>query len=129
MTGPSDDETVLPHLPGDPGNRAVALSDRSAGRVGPTVLATGAGFLADRIVEEALKAGVAVRTDADLVEILAEMDVGEEVPVEAFAAVAEVLRHVYRRNAQAATAATTATDDVASTNEGEAENAARSDRA
>ena len=98
MSGSQDDGSVLPHRPGAPGNRAVALSDTDGPAIGPTVVATGAGFLADRIVEEALKSGVPVRTDADLVQILAETEVGEEVPVEAFVALAEVLRYVYDYN-------------------------------
>ena len=133
MKTPSDGEKVLPHLPGSRDNRAVALSDRTAPddetrRTGPTVVASGGGFLADRIVEEALKAGVPVRTDSDLVQILAEMEIGEEVPVEAFAAVAEVLRHVYQRNAQAKPGAAAVTD-AEPTSEGDAGHATRSDRA
>ncbi len=98
MSGSQKDGKILPHSPGAPGNRAVALSDSDGSAIGPTVVATGAGFLADRIVEEALKSGVPVRTDADLVQILAETEVGEEVPVEAFVALVEVLRYVYDCN-------------------------------
>jgi len=104
MSDQKDKGGILPHSPGAPGNRAVALSDADGPSIGPTVVATGAGFLADRIVEEALKAGVPVRTDADLVQILAETEVGEEVPVEAFVALAEVLRYVYDYNRAASEA-------------------------
>lgn len=40
--------------------------------------------------------GVKVREDADLVEILAALDVDSDIPVEALAAVAEILSYVYR---------------------------------
>lgn len=106
------DEKILPHAPGDRGNRAVALSEAEDDAQGPTVVATGEGFLADRIVEEALKAGVPVRTDSDLVQILAQTEIGEEVPVEAFIALAEVLRYVYEYNGKAAAKAHVAAEDI-----------------
>jgi flagellar biosynthesis protein len=61
----------------------------------PTVVATGRGALARQILEIAFARGVKVREDADLVEILAMLDVGAEIPVIALAAVAEILSHVY----------------------------------
>ena len=42
---------------------------------------------------------IKVREDADLVEILSAIDVDSEIPIEAFAAVAEILAYVYRVNA------------------------------
>ncbi len=103
---------VIDHRPGDSGNKAVALSrgGEESGK-GPTLLASGTGFLADRIVEEAFKSGVAVRTDADLVEILSATEVGEEIPIEAFIAVAEILRYVYERNQRNTRAETAARDE------------------
>lgn len=103
---------IIDHRAGDPGNKAVALSrGPEEDDKGPTVLATGTGFLADRIVEEAFKAGVAVRTDADLVEILSATEVGEEIPIEAFLAVAEILRYVYERNQRATRSEEAARDE------------------
>jgi len=103
---------IFDHKPGDPGNKAVALSrGREENDKGPTLLASGTGFLADRIVEEAFKSGVAVRTDADLVEILSATEVGEEIPIEAFIAVAEILRYVYERNQRTMRAETAARDE------------------
>lgn len=112
MSEDPETEKVIAHAPGDPGNKAVALS-RGADRddKGPTVLASGTGFLADRIVEEAFRAGVAVRTDADLVEILSATEVGEEIPIEAFIAVAEILRYVYERNQRTSRAEAAARDE------------------
>ena len=42
--------------------------------------------------------GVRVREDADLAEMLAAADIDTEIPVEAFIAVAEILRFVYAAN-------------------------------
>lgn len=103
---------IIDHRLGDPGSKAVALSRGSdAPGKGPTVLASGTGFLADRIVEEAFKAGVAVRTDVDLVEILSATEVGEEIPIEAFVAVAEILGYVYERNQRASRMEAAARDE------------------
>ncbi len=113
---------IIDHKSGDAGNKAVALSRGSDETdKGPTVLATGTGFLADRIVEEAFKAGVAVRTDADLVEILSATEVGEEIPIEAFVAVAEILRYVYERNQRTSRAETAARDEDVAAIIGQAE--------
>lgn len=88
----------------DPGNRddaqskAVALSYEPEVRDAPRVVAKGKGAIAERILEIAFAAGVKVREDADLVEILQAVDLDSEIPVEAFRAVAEILAYVYRAN-------------------------------
>jgi flagellar biosynthesis protein len=64
----------------------------------PKVIATGRGWIAEAILEVAFAHGVKVREDADLAEILAAVDLDEEIPVEAFIAVAEILRYVYTAN-------------------------------
>ena len=66
----------------------------------PVVAASGRGYLAERIIEMAQELDIPVRSDSDLVEILAATEVGEEIPVEAFIAVAEILRYVYALNGQ-----------------------------
>ena len=77
---------------------AVALNhDPQNGGV-PTVAASGYGHLAEKILELAFAAGVKVRQDADLAEILAALDMDSEIPPEAFAAVAEILSYVYELN-------------------------------
>ena len=80
---------------------AVAVGYDTGAAAAPTVLASGKGALAEQILEIAFAAGVKVRQDADLAEILSLVDVGEEIPAEAFVAVAEVLQYVYQANRQA----------------------------
>jgi flagellar biosynthesis protein len=122
MSDEREPEKIIDHRAGDQGNKAVALSrGAELEDKGPTVLASGTGFLADRIVEEAFKAGVAVRTDADLVEILSATEVGEEIPIEAFLAVAEILRYVYERNQRTSRAETAARDEDVAAVIGQAE--------
>jgi len=80
--------------------KAVALSYEPEAADAPRVVAKGKGALAERILEVAFAAGIKVRQDADLVEILQAVDLDSEIPVEAFRAVAEILAYVYRANGQ-----------------------------
>ena len=68
----------------------------------PRVVASGRGGVAEQILELAFSHGVKVRTDADLAEVLAAVEVDTVIPVEAFVAVAEILAYVYRANGRAA---------------------------
>ncbi|MBB6254279.1 EscU/YscU/HrcU family type III secretion system export apparatus switch protein [Nitrospirillum iridis] len=77
---------------------AVALQHMAEGL--PRIVATGQGAVAEQILELAFAHGVKVRQDADLAEILSVIDIDSEIPVEALAAVAEILAHVYRANGQ-----------------------------
>ena len=65
----------------------------------PTVAASGYGYIAEKILDMAFAAGIKVRQDADLAEILAAIDLDSEIPPEAFAAVAEILSYIYEFNA------------------------------
>lgn len=69
--------------------RAAAL--RYEGEGAPRVVATGAGEIADRIVQRAIEAGVPVRDDAALAEALARVEVNQEIPAELYQAVAQAL--------------------------------------
>ncbi len=83
---------------GGPASVAVALQyDRQDDQV-PRVVASGRGAIADRILELAFAHGIKVREDADLAEILSAVEVGHQIPVAAFAAVAEILYYLYRAN-------------------------------
>lgn len=68
----------------------------------PTVTASGRGAVAEQILELAFAHGVKVRTDPDLAEVLAAVEVDTVIPVEAFVAVAEILAYVYRANGRTA---------------------------
>lgn len=78
--------------------KAVALSYEPEVADAPRVVAKGKGALAERILEIAFAAGIKVRSDADLVEILQAVDLESEIPLQAFQAVAEILAYVYRAN-------------------------------
>lgn len=77
---------------------AVALKYDRGKDPAPRVAAAGRGAVAEQIIELAFAHGVAVREDADLAELLAELDVNSIIPLPAFAAVAEILAYLYRLN-------------------------------
>jgi flagellar biosynthesis protein len=79
-------------------DKAVALRFRRETDSAPTVVAKGRGLVAQRIKEVAREHGVPIRQDDDLVELLAEVDIDREIPMELYAAVAEILAWVYRAN-------------------------------
>lgn len=82
--------------------KAVALQyDRESGDEAPKVTASGQGHVAEQIMKIAFDRGIKVREDAELVDILSLIDVDSPIPLEAFAAVAEILAHVYQMNATA----------------------------
>ena len=79
--------------------RAAAL--RYQGTGSPTVTAAGRGLIAEKILEEAKKAGVPIREDKALAEALAGLDLGTEVPEELWVAVAQALAWAYRLDLRA----------------------------
>ena len=88
--------------PGVSQGPALAIAvEEAKGTGAPRVTASGRGALAEQILEIAFARGVKVREDADLAEILSAIEVDSEIPVEALAAVAEILSYVYRANAAA----------------------------
>ena len=80
--------------------KTIAVAVEESRGVAPKVTATGRGYVAEQILEIAFARGIKVREDADLVQILAALDVDSDIPTEAFAAVAEILAYVYRANGQ-----------------------------
>lgn len=77
---------------------AVALSYVAGSDAAPRVVAKGRGALAAQIEALARDHGVEVRRDQDLAALLGTLEVDSPIPVAAFAAVAEILAHLYRAN-------------------------------
>ena len=80
-------------------SKAVALQYDQAEDNAPRITASGKGAIAEQILSIAFANGVKVREDADLVEVLSKIEVDSPIPIEAFAAVAEILTYVYQANA------------------------------
>ncbi|MCS7267057.1 MAG: EscU/YscU/HrcU family type III secretion system export apparatus switch protein [Geminicoccaceae bacterium] len=68
----------------------------------PRITAKGRGGLAERILAAARAHGVPVREDPALVRLLERLRPGAPIPTAAFAAVAEILVHLYRLDARLA---------------------------
>jgi flagellar biosynthesis protein len=80
--------------------RAAAL--RYEGGGSPKVTAAGRGLIAEKILEEAKKAGVPIREDKALAEALAGLELGTDVPEDLWVAVAQALAWAYRLDLRAA---------------------------
>jgi flagellar biosynthesis protein len=80
-----------------PTGRKTAAALRYDGEsAAPTVVASGRGEIAEKILAAARAAGVPVREDELLAEALAALEVGTLVPEELYLAVAEALVWAYR---------------------------------
>lgn len=75
---------------------AVALDYEQGTRKAPRVVAKGYGLVAERIVALAEEHGVVVDADPALAQALAGVELDEEIPVELFEAVGEVIGFVLR---------------------------------
>jgi flagellar biosynthesis protein len=80
--------------------KAVALRYQPPQDAAPTVSAKGRGKVADKIIDLAREYGVPIKEDPDLVEVLAQLEVEEEIPPDVYVAVAEILSFIYRNNEQ-----------------------------
>ena len=87
----------------NPTHYAIALKYKSGQMAAPTVLAKGARLLALRIKEIARDHGIPMVEDRPLAQALYKsVEVGQEIPMQFYEAVAEVLAFVYRLRARRA---------------------------
>ena len=80
---------------------AAALAYDPLGAEPPELVALGRGLTAGEIVRLAREHEIPVHQDAGLVEALAKLEVGQCLPRELYAVVAEVLAFVYAVDAEA----------------------------
>lgn len=78
-----------------PRRRAVALH-YGAEDTAPVVVASGMGYLAERIVDVAQESGVPVYEDDSLATILTQLRLGQEIPEELYQAIVDI--YVYFLN-------------------------------
>lgn len=66
----------------------------------PTVTAKGSGLLAERIMEVAEEHDVLLHKSPELVEVLATLEIGDEIPETLYLAVAEIIAfsHALKNN-------------------------------
>ncbi len=73
----------------DAANMAVALQ-YGAGDAAPVVVASGMGYMAEKIIETAADAGVPIYEDNSLATALAQLKLGQEIPEELYRAIVEI---------------------------------------
>ncbi|HJA93392.1 MAG TPA: EscU/YscU/HrcU family type III secretion system export apparatus switch protein [Candidatus Eisenbergiella merdipullorum] len=76
--------------------KAVALSYDEEKHAAPIVVASGSGYMADKIVELAEQNGIPVYEDSSLTTLLTQLDLGSEIPEELYQAVVDI--YVYFLN-------------------------------
>jgi len=74
---------------------AVALSYEE-GDQAPKILATGKGYVAEKIIEVAKEENVPVHKDEKLADTLSKLEIGDYIPKELYGVVAEILVFVDR---------------------------------
>ena len=80
-----------------PIKKAVALQYQPSAAA-PVVTAKGQGFIAEKIIALAKKRNIPIKDDPDLVQILSQIDLGEEIPPAVYQVVAEIFSFIYNLN-------------------------------
>ena len=83
-----------------PKKKAIALLYDQKKSAAPKVVASGSNLVAEKIIATAIEAGVHIKEDRNLVELLAKVPVGEEIPGELYQTIAEILAFVYSVNSK-----------------------------
>lgn len=75
--------------------KAIALKYDRAKDDAPVVTAQGRGETAKNIIKIAEENGIPVKKDEDLVNMLSQIELNQEIPVELYQAVSEVFSFIY----------------------------------
>lgn len=74
----------------DKSKHAVALKYDANKNNAPVVIASGSGYIADKVVEMAEESGVPVYRDDSLSILLSQLDIGSEIPEELFSSIVDI---------------------------------------
>jgi flagellar biosynthesis protein len=77
------------------GDLAIALRYLQGEDNAPRIVASGRGYVAKKILEQAQEHGVPIQENPEVAHLLAGLEIGQEVPTELYQVVAEVLTFVY----------------------------------
>jgi flagellar biosynthesis protein len=80
--------------------KAVAITYSHSDHEAPIVVAKGMGSVAETILRRAEESGIHIREDKSLVELLASIDLNQQIPPELYQVVAEVLAFVYKMDSK-----------------------------
>jgi flagellar biosynthesis protein len=86
--------------PPDKNQKAIALKYEMGKDEAPKVIAKGKGEVAAQIIKIAKENGIEIKEDKNLTEILSALEIDEFIPLEAYTAVAEILRYIYQKKAK-----------------------------
>ena len=64
----------------------------------PRLVAKGQRKIAEKIIEIAKKENIPIEKDEELVEVLASLDIGDEIPPQLYEVVAKILAFIYSKN-------------------------------
>lgn len=70
--------------------KAVALKYDPEKNGAPVIVASGMGYMAERITETAMEAGVPVYEDGSLATLLTQLKLGAEIPEELYQAIVDI---------------------------------------
>jgi len=70
--------------------RAVALKYDTNKNNAPVVIASGAGYIANKVVEIAEESGIPIYKDDSLSILLSQLDIGSEIPEELFSTIVDI---------------------------------------
>ena len=76
-------------------HKTLAVALEYDGENAPKVTAKGTNDLAQQIIELAEQHGIPLHEDKNLIRVLAEIDLGDEIPESLYRAVAEVIAFAY----------------------------------
>lgn len=65
------------------------------GNDAPRITAKGSGELAEQIIALAKEHGIPLEEDKDLINLLAQLDIGDEIPQTLYFAIAEIIAFAY----------------------------------
>lgn len=77
-----------------PTNQSAIALEYEKGDVAPKVIASGKGYLAEKIIDKAQEYDIPVHRDEKLAGSLEQLEIGEYIPKELYQVVAEVLVYV-----------------------------------
>jgi len=84
--------------PKHPRKKTVALRYDRGEDSAPKLIAKGEGLVAEKLLELARQFNIPIREDADLAEILSQLQLHEEIPPTTYLVVAEILTFIYQAN-------------------------------
>lgn len=75
--------------------KTVALKYDQKNDQAPRIIASGKGSIAEMIIKKAKEENIPIKKDKDVVQVLAELNIGEQIPEELYTVIAEILSFFY----------------------------------